>query len=415
MKKTTLLFHTLLISLFTLNAINAQSSCANALTVTAGTTTAGAITGTINNTCYTSSTATYGSWYSYTANFDGTLTISSNLSQNDGTTYSDDTRLSIFSGTCSTLTCVSYSDDISTTNYLSSATILVSNGESYFIYWDDNWNANGFQFEITENTASCPTGTLPVSEDFNSTANIYTCWSQIDNDGDGNGWFPVDYDLDNDGVADGNPCVASASYDNTDGPLTPDNWLISFPIDLTSSAATDNIALQWKARGVDSNYADENYTVYVATGNTISDFTSSSVTFNEIVGQNGGAGVYASRSLDISSLAGQTIYVAFRHHNVSDEFVLNIDDVSITSTLGIENVALSKFKHHYDASSNQLTLKSSENNFTAISVYTISGQQVFSKNLSNTKEVVDLPNLAKGLYMAKVSIGNTVQNIKFTK
>ena len=36
-----------------------------------------------------------------------------------------------------------------------------------------------------------------------------------------------------------------------------------------------------------------------------------------------------ARSLDVSSFAGQTVYVAFRHHNSTDWFRMNLDDISV--------------------------------------------------------------------------------------
>lgn len=62
-------------------------------------------------------------WFKYTPTANGEITISSDLPVNDGTTNSDDTRLSVFIGTCANLSCIDYNDDIDTTegseNYLS--------------------------------------------------------------------------------------------------------------------------------------------------------------------------------------------------------------------------------------------------------------------------------------------------------
>ncbi len=414
MKKITLLFYFLFIITFTMNA---QSSCTTALPATVGLTTVGTLTGTLSPTSCFSSTADYGNWYSYTATIDGYATISSDLAQNDGTTYSDDTRLSIYTGTCGTLTCYATNDDVDLDNfnYLSTVSFPITAGDVFYILWDDNWNGDGFQFEITETSFTCPNDSVPFTHDFTDPNALIACWVQMDSDGDGNGWYSVDYDQDEDGTPDGNPCAASASYVNNVGALTPDNWLISIPVDLTAYSTSDNVQLTWKARGIDASWADENYTVYAATGNTPADFTASAVSFNEIVGQNGGAGVYVDRTLDISSLAGQNIYIAFRHHNSTDQYVLNIDDVAITTSLSTEDFSANMFDYIYTAHNNQLTLKSSNNSFTHIDVYNVSGQQILTKELNSTEELVSLPNIAKGVYVAKVAIGNTIKTIKFAK
>ncbi|MDR9486878.1 T9SS-dependent choice-of-anchor J family protein [Salibacter sp.] len=165
-------------------------------------------------------------------------------------------------------------------------------------------------------------------EDFSSASNnaIPSNMTSIDADGDGNDWLTTDY-----GDGQGN-VATSESWQSGTGPLTPDNWLITPAIDLSNASGT--ISLSWLVKGQDQNWADENYTVYVSTGNTTNDFTSSSTTFNEIVGSSNDE--YLVRSLDVSSYAGQSIYVAFRHHNVSDQYRLNIDDISVKTLAPVE-------------------------------------------------------------------------------
>ena len=93
------------------------------------------------------------------------------------------------------------------------------------------------------------------SEDFSGGLGQFT---STDADGDGFDWETVDY-----GAGDGQGNVAtSASWDGNTGPLTPDNWLISSAIDLSS--ATGTIMLEWVVMAQDQAWADENYSVYVA-------------------------------------------------------------------------------------------------------------------------------------------------------
>lgn len=136
----------------------AQADCAGALTVASGsTTTVASYTGTYIGTCAGSGQATLpkAMWYKYTATANGELTISSNLSQNDGLLKTDDTRLSIISGTCAALACYGGNDDVSATNYLSSTTIPVSAGATYYIVWDNRWDTLGFDFTVNFATTSC--------------------------------------------------------------------------------------------------------------------------------------------------------------------------------------------------------------------------------------------------------------------
>jgi len=105
-------------------------------------------------------------WYKYSATANGELTVSSNLPANNGIAYTDDTRVSIFKGTCTALTCIGSNDDVnvSSTNYLSTITVPVAAGSTYYIQWDNYWPAAtssttpdlGFKFTFNfDPTISC--------------------------------------------------------------------------------------------------------------------------------------------------------------------------------------------------------------------------------------------------------------------
>lgn len=151
------------------------------------------------------------------------------------------------------------------------------------------------------------------SEDFSSGLGQFAA---TDSDGDGFNWQAYDY-----GDGQGN-VATSASWDATAGILNPDNWLISSAIDLSSASGSVN--LEWLVKAQDQAWANEYYSVYVATSNSIATLSASGTSFSETVGTSGG---YMSRVLDVSSFAGQTVYIGIRHHNVSDMFRINIDDV----------------------------------------------------------------------------------------
>lgn len=168
--KKILLFVGLIISSF--NA-EAQMTCATATVITTnGTLTAPAVTGTYGAGCWAPGTNPNSIWYSYTPTANGEVTISSDLAVNVAPTYSDDTRLSIFTGTCAALTCYDINDDVSGTNYKSSLTFPVQSGTTYYIAWDDRWSALGFQFTFNFNAVSCiRPSLLSVNDPTNVTAN----------------------------------------------------------------------------------------------------------------------------------------------------------------------------------------------------------------------------------------------------
>lgn len=174
-------------------------------------------------------------------------------------------------------------------------------------------------------------------------------WTLVDSDGDSNNWFVFD-------VGDDIQEQVATSASWTNGTiLFPDNWMISGAIDLSGASGT--ILLEWKAYGQDQSWADENYTVYVATAPDVSTLSSSSTTFNEIIGASGGQ--YLQRSLDVSAFAGQTIYVGFRHHNVFDQFRINIDDVTVRTPLTVD-------ANLQEVSLNRYSLLSTDNQISTV-------------------------------------------------
>jgi len=138
-------------------------------------------------------------------------------------------------------------------------------------------------------------------------------WTTVDSDGDGNNWYVTS------GVVHaGDGCVTSASWVNNTV-LTPDNWLISPAVELSGDAT-----LSFWVAGQDPNYAAEHFSVYLSTtGTAISDFTTT-LLYDQV-----STPTMTQYTVDLSPYSGQTVYIAFRHHNITDMFRLNLDDVEI--------------------------------------------------------------------------------------
>ena len=147
----------------------------------------------------------------------------------------------------------------------------------------------------------------------NSKTELTGGWTCIDADGDGNEWYHLTGENFNNHNGIGH--VTSASY--MGGALTPDNWLVSPQVKLDGT-------LSFWAAGQDASYADEVFTVYVSTGDPtdVSSFTAISQDLTA-------TGEMTEYTFDLSSYAGQMGYVAIRHHDVTDMFRLNVDDIAI--------------------------------------------------------------------------------------
>lgn len=147
-------------------------------------------------------------------------------------------------------------------------------------------------------------------------------WVAIDADGDGYGWFYAKDDVD--GLywsVDGqdSECLVSASYRNDVGKLTPDNWLISPAVTVPEGSQ-----IQFYVGGQDPDYCAEHYGVFI--GTTSQTDTSAFGKLYEGTVTRGGGG-FDGIAVDLTEYAGQTVYIAFRHYDSTDQFVLNLDGI----------------------------------------------------------------------------------------
>ena len=79
----------------------------------------------------------------------------------------------------------------------------------------------------------------------------------------------------------------------------------------------------WVA-GQDQAWAAEHFSVYISTtGATVSDFTTA-LFYDQVA-----TGTMTQYTCYLTQYTGQTVYIAFRHHNITDMFRLNLDDVDI--------------------------------------------------------------------------------------
>lgn len=153
-----------------------------------------------------------------------------------------------------------------------------------------------------------------LSEDFESGLGN---WTLYDSDGDGYNWQIYTYE----GTAHGGTQSAmSASYYG--GALTPDNWMVSAPVTVPATGFN----LKYYVAAQDPEYAEENYSVYIATGNTVEALSATTPVHTEVLA----SGEWEERVISLDAYVGQTIYVGFRHHDVTDMFYMKIDDVEIS-------------------------------------------------------------------------------------
>lgn len=149
------------------------------------------------------------------------------------------------------------------------------------------------------------------------------CWVQYNEDGDIFSWF-----IDTGSVAfEGGQIMRSNSFVPIFGAVNPDHYLVSAPV-----LISDGDSLYYVVSALDELFPNEFYSIEVAiNGNQPEDFT-------EIFSETLTSANWEGRSIDMSEFAGETVYIAFRHHNVSDQSALLIDAVALPGEI-LENCA----------------------------------------------------------------------------
>lgn len=93
-------------------------------------------------------------------------------------------------------------------------------------------------------------------------------------------------------------------------------------------------------------------------------------------------------------------------------FILSID---VTETLSVDEFDSNNFTYSYDKNTDQLTIESFNLPFDGIELYSILGQKVMTKELSQTSEVINLSRLTDGVYLATITINGANKTIKLIK
>ena len=140
-------------------ATQAGETCATAIAIGPGTHTVAPITGGFGSIFVSGlvDNNANAKWYSYVPTTNTLATVSS-------CGQPVDSRLAIISGPdCATLSLLGVTDDCDpAADFASEASFVAEAGVQYFIYWDDRWDFNGFEFTLTESALPTVSVTFQV-------------------------------------------------------------------------------------------------------------------------------------------------------------------------------------------------------------------------------------------------------------
>jgi hypothetical protein len=185
-----------------------------------------------------------------------------------------------------------------------------------------NTNAGPFKVAV-KGVAKSSDGILLIG-DFEDEAEG---WTMYDADNDGEGWnlgsklfgaFYPPY------CHSGREILGSASYSYTNGDITPDNWLFSPSVAIPAEGAT----LTWFAACQHPQKPKEHYDVYIAESIATDGLSSLTSSFNETLDSTVSV-KWRSHKLDLTPWAGKTVYICFRHHDCTGQYLLRLDDVFV--------------------------------------------------------------------------------------
>ena len=178
-------------------------------------------------------------------------------------------------------------------------------------------------------------------------------WTTIDNNGDGHVWYHSSESELYHAVLPGDAhtgagCIFSESYCNALGALYPDDYVVS-PAKVAIGATS---VLKFYACTKDDGYPSEHFGVAVSTaGNTsaddfttIAEWTMTGKGEAKTTRGRGEQGTWYQYSVDLSEYAGQEIWVALRHFNTTDMFILMVDDMELVNEGKADNRALVNYQ-----------------------------------------------------------------------
>ena len=194
----------------------------------------------------------------------------------------------------------------------------------------------------------------------------------------------------------------SCAFSSSDG-FIPDAYLIT--PNLTISDTSYHLSF-WISAG-DANYYSEHYSVLVSeTGTNFADFNP---IYSETLtsADPDGSISYKKKTFSLAAYNGKNIYVAFRHSDCNNQYMLRLDDVLVSGTkkdhTGISVLNSQELINVYpNPTSTSINITNVNNPY--VDIFDNSGKLV----LNSTNNFINLESLNDGIYTVKVKTENSI-------
>lgn len=206
----------------------------------------------------------------------------------------------------------------------------------------------------------------------------------------------------------------SNSYVNNVGPLTPDNSLISQAFEVPAGGTGE---LSFKVGAQDPLYPGEHYAVYVISSEeietvlagledestSVDDFVA--LLTEPIVEETLATAVAETKTFSLEDYAGQTVRVVFRHYDVTDMYILLLDDITVTtsSVAAVNDNALTRLSVFPNPATDVVKVANA-GLINSINIADLNGRIVKSGSFDAQETAqVNIADLASGVYMVSVA------------
>lgn len=227
----------------------------------------------------------------------------------------------------------------------------------------------------------------------------------LDGDGDGYNWEVRQ----NWGNTENPYSVTSASIDNYDIPIFPENYLVT-PYKL------DCEQVVFKACVQDVTHPNEHLGVAIST--TVGDNAEAFSIIWDVDMTAKEAGSWHEFNVDLRAYQGQDIYVAIVHYNCTNQFMVNVDDVLLVReydpTWSVSEDAVATF-HLFPNPTHELLRVESDHTVNHYEVYNIAGEMLMSQPVDGKRFNVNVSELPAGTYLIKMASEGLVQTQRFVK
>lgn len=229
-------------------------------------------------------------------------------------------------------------------------------------------------------------------------------WRSVDADGDDYNWYWVPV-MENDAVSYGRMQSRSAvQVDGTWIALTPDNWLITPEIQLdpiTGEGQSINLTFRVAPGASTPGFKLEHYSVMISY--TDLDPASFMEIYSETLSQDHPQNELQLRDVELSFYEGQTVYIAFRHHDVSDMDRLLMSDVQIKKhgdDTGISDPQAASLRIYPNPARDIIHI-ASDARIREVSLTGITGNVVLHQRMDDSSSQLNISNLVEGIYLLR--------------